>query len=353
MALVAGPQDTTLDRNSLDALRRVFDIPLLVALAFALFAVGIWLAVVEAGVMRVSLARILAVQHHLETGGGPRGGVAVLGSSVVVEGVDCAVLRAQLRPAAPCENLAWTGGDLRQWLLIQPALRRSPPAVLVLGLDLFTLLDPTPIPADRLALAGWWEFVPGSDLPELAHSLSAVERAILLAPRATQLLRFRSFPLGALNEHFREVARADLRYDGYVENFEAPWLRRAPASPEAMQKHLEQTARRIHTGGLERLPETQQILEILIKRVRTSHPETRVVLVLTPIHPHLARMLGPDTLDALRRSLDMEARRLEAHFLDHSASLGADGFSDAVHPFADGRGAWSIQLGEGIASLTL
>src|SRR5262249_38086999 len=111
MALVARPQDTTLDRNSLHALRRVLDVPLLVASAFSLFAVGIWLAVVEAGVMRVSLARILAVERHLETGAGPRGGVAVFGSSVVVEGVDCSVLRAQLRPGMPCENLAWTGGD--------------------------------------------------------------------------------------------------------------------------------------------------------------------------------------------------------------------------------------------------
>ena len=342
-----------MDRNSLDALRRVSDIPLLIALAFALFAIGIWLAVVQAGVMRVSLARILAVQRHLVTEGGPSGGVAVLGSSVVVEGVDCAVVRAQLQPVAPCENLAWTGGDLRQWLLIQPALRRSPPAVLVLGLDLFTLLDPSPIPADRLALASWWHFVPDSDLPQLADSLSADERSVLLAPRATQLLRFRSFPLGALNEHFRETARADLRYDGYAENFEAPWLRRAPAAPEAMAKHLEQTARRIRTGGLERLPETQQMLESLITRVRAADPGTRVVLVLTPIHPDLARMLGADTLGALHRGLDTEARRLDADFLDHSASLEADGFSDAVHPFADGRAAWSVRLGEDIASLLL
>jgi hypothetical protein len=340
-----------LDQSSLSALRRAADIPVLVALGFGLYAVGIWLAVAQAGWMPVGLARILAVQTHLATGSGPTGGVAALGSSVVLEGLDCAPLGSRLPPATPCENLAWTGGDLRQWLLIEPALRKSPPHVLLLGLDLFTLLDPGPIPVERLAIAGWWRFVPSTELPDVAGVLSPDERSVLLAPRATQLLRFRSFPASAFNEYLREIARSDLRYQGYTQNFEAPWVRRAAASEQALDKHLAQTTERILGGGVDRLRDTSAMLEALIGRVRVAEPETRFVLVLTPVHPRLAEALSGDTLDTVRRTLAAHADRLDARFLDHSTVIGADGFSDAVHPFGDGRSAWSLRLGDELRPL--
>jgi hypothetical protein len=340
-----------LDQGSLSALRRVADVPVLVAFGFALYGVGIWLAVAEARWMPVGLARILAVQRHLDAGAGPVGGVAALGSSVVLEGLDCGPLRARLAPGTPCENLAWTGGDLRQWLLIEPALRRSPPRVVLLGLDLFTLLDPGPIPVERLAIAGWWRFVPPAEMPVLAAALSAEERAVLLAPRLSQLLRFRSFPASALNEHVREIARSDLRYEGYTDNFDAPWVRRTPSSPEALDKHLAQTTERVLGGGVERLPETVAVLETLVQRVRAAAPETRFALVLTPVHPRLAAALAGETLDVLRRELAAQAERLDARVLDHSTALGDDGFSDAVHPFGAGRDAWSARLGDELRPL--
>jgi hypothetical protein len=339
------------DRKSLTALRLVSDIPLLVGLGFTLYGAAAWLAVAKGGVMPIDLARLLAVQRHLEAGLGPTGGVAAFGSSVVVEGVDCAVVRTRLRPGIPCQNLAWTGADVSQWLLIRPALGESPPAVVLLGVDVHTLLAPAPIPAERLVVAGWWRFAQGHDLQDLIEVLGADERAVLVAPRITQLLRFRSFPPAALNEYLREAARSDLRYEGYLENFDAPWIRRAHASPGAMQKHLARMTAEMRVGGVGRLGVSERPLEAFVRGVRHRRPDTEIVLVLTPVHPALAATLAPGTLDTIRRFLAGEAEHLDARFLDHSLALGVEEFSDAQHPSGDGRRAWSLKLGEQVGSL--
>jgi hypothetical protein len=336
-----------MDRQSLAALRRVLDLPLVVALAFGCALLVILGLVAGAGLMPVSLARIVSVQRHLASGAGPSGGVAVLGSSVVLEGVDC----AELTTRVACENLAWTGGNARQWLLLEPALRKSAPRVLVLGLDLFTLLAPDAIPRDRLTVAGWWEFVPAAELFGLRGVLSAEELAALEAPRLVQLLGLRSFPLNAMNERVREVARSDLRYEGYVTNFTAPWIRRSPAAENAMQMHLEQTLRVIQRGGTHRLADSERELAALVERARAGSPEMRFLFVLTPVHPRLAETLGGDVLASVRGSVSALSTRLAASFADDTLALAGAGFSDAVHPFGEGRLAWSHRLGEATAPL--
>jgi hypothetical protein len=340
-----------IERASLRALTRVADVPLAVGAGFAL-AVFLLLSVVsQVRFMPLGLARILAVQERLAAGIGPVGGVAVFGSSVVLEGVDCAALATRLRAETPCQNLAWTGGNPSQWLLVEPALRRSPPRVLVVGLDPFALLNPVPIPDDRLAIAGWWQFVPAEERGSLRSVLSEDELRSLEAPRLVHLLRFRSFPFDVLNERVREVARTDLRYDGYLANFTAPWLRHGTAAPAALERHLAQLSRVMQAGGTERLGESEPRLVRLVERARAASPETRFLFVLTPVHPHLQRAAGAP-LAGIRAFLAALAARLDVRFVDHSLSLEAAEFSDAVHPSAAGRSRWSLQLGDSAAALS-
>jgi hypothetical protein len=339
-----------MDRESLRALGRVADVPLAVLLAFAL-ALALLLAVVSLWrLMPLGLERVLAVQQHLASGAGPVGGVAVLGSSVVLEGIDCGAVAARLPDGAPCENLAWTGGGPTQWLLLEPALRRSPPRVVVLGLDAFALLHPVPIPAERLAVAAWWDFVPPDERASLRGALSADELAALETSRVEQLLSFRSYPLDMLNERVREVARADLRYAGYPTNFTAPWVRLDAAAPAALARHLEQVTRVMADGGAERLPESERVLTLLVEKARAASPGTRFLFLLTPVHPSL----GPSTarsLDPVRRSVASLAERLDVAFSDATGLLAAGDFADAVHPAPSGRAAWSAALGDALSRL--
>jgi hypothetical protein len=338
-----------MDRASLAALRRVWDVPAAVALAFCAALLVILGLVPTARVMPLLLERKLEVQQHLASGAGPTGGVAVLGSSVVLEGVDCAALAVRLPAGVPCENLGWTGANPRQWLLVEPALRRSPPRVIVLGLDLLALLHPDAIPTNLLAIAGWWDFVPASERAALHGVLGADELRVLAAPRAAQLLRFRSFPLDAFNERMREVARSDLRFEGYATNFTDPWIIRGPLAPVAIERHLVRTSGQLRAGRLQRLPDTEPVLTLLVEKSRSAAPEVRFLFVLTPLHPQLGDISGP-LLDAARRSLGALARQLDVDFVDDSLALPAELFADALHPSAAGRAAWSARLGAATAA---
>ena len=340
-----------MDRDSLRALFGVGDLVGLSALSFGLALLLIWGLVVERRVMPIGLLRILTVEQHLRAGAGPIDGVALLGSSVVVEGVDCERLRTALPPDTRCENLAWTGADVRQWLLVTPALLESPPRVVVFGLDLFTLLNPDELSDERLAIAGWWDFVPAAERPAYGAILDPEALRILESSRVAQLLRFRAFPLNALNERVREVARSDLRYDDYATDFSAPWVRRQAATATALAVHLELVRTMIRKGGTERLPETERLIEFLIGRIRARAPDTRFLLVLTPVHPELSATLPPGALDEVRQAVRALAERLHAEARDDTLALGASAFSDAVHPFGEGRTQWSLELGRAVARL--
>jgi hypothetical protein len=250
-----------------------------------------------------------------------------------------------------CENLAWTGADVRQWLLVAPALRESPPRVLLLGLDLFTLLKPDTVAVERLAIAGFWRFVPDAELGVYAPILSADELRVLRGSRAMQLLRFRAFPLNTWNERVREVARSDLRYADYTRNFTAPWVRRQAAPAAALAVHLEQVRTMIREGGTDQLPATGQLIEFLVEQIRAHAPATRVLLVLTPVHPELVATLPPGALDEVRARVAALAERIHADARDDTLALDAGGFSDAVHPFGGGRTQWSLELGRAVAGL--
>ena len=340
-----------MDRESLRALRRVADLPGLVALGFVLYALGIWALVVRGEVMPLGLLRILDVQRHLAAGLGPRDGVAAFGSSVLVEGLDCGAVAQGLPAGMPCQNLAWTGGNAKEWLLAVPALREAPPRVVVLGLDLPTLVSPGPFPPDRLAVAGYWRFLSDDELVADRAVLSAEELHVLEGARAMQLLRFRGLPLNTLNERVREVARSDLRYAGYATNFVAPWVRLAPSSEAALAVHLDQVGRMIRDGGLGKLRDTLGRVEFLVGRIRAAAPGARVLLVLTPVHPALVASAPPGALDAVRAEVAALAGRIGADARDDTLALDAAGFSDAVHPFGEGRTRWSLALGRGIAGL--
>lgn len=306
-----------------------------------------------AGLLPVSLDRIVQVQRHLASGAGPTGGVAVLGSSVTVEGIDCEALVAALPTRLPCENLAWTGADARQWLFLAPALREHPPRVIVLGLDLFLLLHPDAIADDRLALAGWGGFVPAAERPSYRAVLSEPEYRVLDATWPSQLLRFRTLPLNRLNEFARETARSDLRYQGYATNFVAPWARLAPASDEALERHLEQIAGVVREGGAPQLPISEHVLAFFVEQVRASGSTSEFVFLITPMHPRLDAMLGPEAIGAIRASVGSLAGRLGATVIDDSLALPAEGFSDAVHPFGAWRKTWSSQVGADLAPLLI
>ncbi|MFO0838569.1 MAG: hypothetical protein U1D55_08560 [Phycisphaerae bacterium] len=358
--------------RNLKALRWSLDLVFAAIVGFGLYLGAAFVLVGQYRIMPVGLARIVEVGSflHAQEGQARQSNaerrVFLLGSSVLLEGVDCELLdRAansnvvDLTPKTGDAtargvdetvltrsfNLAWTGATFRQWLLVLPAIRKASPATLVLCVDLPNLASAEPIPAQRLNLAAWWDFVPRDELAELIeqNALNSDEAATLRGSRLSQILAFRSLPLGAIDSQMREVARKDLRYAGYVENFRAPWIRRGKVPPEALARNIEEF--RAGIAGADRAVRdaAMKSLRAVIQRARRGGAP--VFVALTPVHPELARRLGDSLLDEIRGGIAALCQDSGAAYFDDSRFLNADEFSDAVHPFEDGRARWSAELG--------
>ncbi len=332
-------------RANLLAYRRVLDIPLVVGAGFLAYLLLAFITVDRLEVMPLGMKRIIEVNRFLDrqSRGTDSKDVYFVGSSVSLEGVDCGEVDKFLPSGCVSYNLAWTGASSRQWIMVVPSLKTAKPGMVVLGLDLLELLDTQPISDERLAVAGWWKFVPPEDLDRFKDVLNDNERKLLGGRGVRDLLIFRAFPPGALDGYFRETLRPSLRYEGYETNFKAPWVRRKAVSPPAMARGVN---RRLHWVK-ERKPEDMKATLKVLKAILSyfGDLDCKVLLVLTPVHPDLIASMDKKLLADVDRTLTELARSNDAVFLNHSTLLRSDQFNDALHPSDSGRQTWSCLLG--------
>ncbi len=336
-------------RENLTNLARLWSVPLAVAVGFTLYLCAAILIVGQWRLMPPAMNRMVEIQRFLlKQAGGDSRPILLLGSSVLLEGVDAQELDAAAGGAASF-NLAWTGATPRQWLLVLPAAVAARPGAIGLFVDLPSLAAAGAIPEARLNLAAWWDFLSESDRADLAAVLTSEERRVLDSSRVAQLLRFRSLPLGAFDSYVREVARPDLRYEEYATNFKDPWVRRQRVGPEALQRNIEQYETSLrHVAPEQRRTGIETLAAVIARARRGGAP---VAVVLTPLHPELAARIGSDLLSATIASARSVSEAGGATFVDHSSFMPAGEFSDAVHPFEDGRRRWSAELGRVLSGI--
>ncbi len=346
--------DQSANAKSLWSLR---EIPLAVAVGLALYAVVIWGLVIGARVMPPHRARVVAIHEFLtmRSPDAAQADVALLGSSVAIEGVDAdrvaeafAAARADDAFNPRVLNFAWTGADAKQWLLVLPRLAELRPAAAVLCLDVAAAQLIRGLDADYAALALWSGYWPPDTRAQFrdAELLTPGELARVERWRPLALFDFRVLPPGALDAMLRETARPELRYEGYTTNFAAPWVRTTNVSDVGMQRDIANWTRSVQAFTDEQRAHASRLLSGALDLLP---PTTARFIVLTPTHPELRAALGDDTVTALRTRLAALARDHDAAFLDHFDLLPAESFSDAVHPNARGRETWSRRLGADLA----
>ncbi|MBN2446896.1 MAG: hypothetical protein JXO22_09230 [Phycisphaerae bacterium] len=336
--------------ENLRAVASLVDVALIVALAFGAYLLVSYLVVAKWHVIPQGLKRIVAIKSFLDdqASSGHHGDVCILGSSVVLEGIDASVIDGMLTDERQSYNLSWTGATPREFLLILPAVAEARPSLVVISADFGSVTTPlpNPIPDDRLTIAGWWHFLPDADHSFFEPLFSEHEWGVLNASRIQDLLTFRSLPPGALDAFLREVSRADLRYEGYTTNYKAPWIRRKTVSQAAMDRGI---ARQLaafagRSGG--DLPEMMAIFKQMVRYLQKA--DCQVLIVLAPVHPEFTALLDNDLRARATEALSEAAEETGAVFVDHSGLLAADEFSDPGHPFEPGRATWSAALGQAI-----
>jgi hypothetical protein len=336
-------------RDNIKAVASLLDFVLLFAVALGAYVLLARQTLDHWRIMPPSSARVVELKSflHQQVANHQEGDVYLLGSSVLLEGIDCGLMDPLL-PGHHCSfNLAWTGAGPRQWLLVLPSVVAARPSAVVLGVDLMSITSSSPIPENLLAIAGRWDFIPRDDLPDLRAVLSPPEYRLLTASKLKQLLALRSLPLGALDAYAREVSRRDLRYEGYTTNFKAPWVRTEVVSSASMKRGIANLAAQLRAHSPDDFKEPLQVLHAVVNYLHRD--DCPVIIVLTPINPALNEALGSDLIEQASRELSTLADRNGAVFLDHSAVLPAEEYSDPVHPFDAGRRHWSAVLGQAIA----
>lgn len=332
-------------RANLAALLKVWHIPAAVLAAGAVYFAAIHYSVVDRLVMPVTRQRMIETKRFLDrqASSGQDGAIYLLGSSVLLEGIDCRVLDRHLPDGVSSYNLALMGAGPPQWLLLAPALRSARPSLVLMCTDLAGVSGLASIPKDGLAIAGWWNFIPPRDLEEFRRVLSPEDYADLRKPRWQHLLAFRVFPAGAFDMYMREVMRADLRYDGYTTNFKAPWVRKEAISVAATARGIRGKLGDVRAVTPEMMQDELGIIQHLIEYLREDGIPSAIVVA--PINPLLREGIDENLDTAVRQELQALAERNGIPYLDDSHLLTAGEFSDHVHPFAPGRERWSDDLG--------
>lgn len=333
------------------ALLRVVDIPLVALLALAIYFATAYELVDRMRLMPLAHGRLLnSKELLLERAATTERDVFVLGSSVVVDGVDCKVVNKQLEglsPATQSFNIAWAGSGPGRWPLIEPALAKAHPAAVVFEIDFPSALTNAPMPRHMAAVAGWFNFVPADYRPTLEKLMDPEnEVGPLFAPRLKQLLEFRVLPLVHLEVTLRETLRSDLRYDGYDKNFEAPWLRRTTVSPAAMARSIKQNVEQLKGARVENFEQTAKLIKLMADKMHEAGAV--VIFVLAPMNPEVLGQLPPDFVKTMSAPLEAAAKESGSIFLDQSEMLPASGFSDHIHPIGEGRDQWSAAIGQAV-----
>ncbi|HUV66652.1 MAG TPA: hypothetical protein VMW24_22385 [Sedimentisphaerales bacterium] len=336
---------------------RAFKSLWVLALAFlgacGLYLLTLWGIVARECIMPVARERTVRIHEFLQAKAAEQGearDIYVLGSSVVVEGVDCHVIDPLLKDGWESYNLAWTAAGPKQWLLILPALERARPSIVVLCI--VATVGTSPLAADLAAIAGWEGLVSRRYLATMRPYFGEEDYAKLAPCRIWHLMTYRSFPFEALDAYMWESSRPDLRYEGYATNFKAPWVRRNIAPAKKVAQEIEDIAQRAAIHLVEHPQDALVIVEEVVRHLR-SNCDCQVLLVLAPVNPKLRGLLSPEQVESAKQAYRSLAQQQGICFVDHTDILQATDFSDAVHPFSSGRAIWSRALGKALSDCTM
>jgi hypothetical protein len=337
-------------RDNLRSLLRILDIPLAFLLSLLLYYFLAYLAIDKFRIMPIGRERLIAVKDFLDSYGRNtrQKGVFVLGSSILIEGMDCDIIDQLLPSGYESYNFGWTGGHAREWLLVLPSVVEAEPALTVLCIDIRTLFGLMVIPAELLNIANWWDFLSEDELKSFSDILEERELSKFQAPKAKCIWEMRSLLSDALDAHIREYSRPDLRYERYLNNFKTPWVRTKVIGPTAMAKHVEEQKRIVTNLYPKDMLWEPQILDSIIKCL--SGEGIRVLIVLVPLNPEVAKPLGEDVKSRVVEMLSNLARKYSVEFVDHSGLLKVEEFADATHASEAGRAVWSRALGKMICA---
>ncbi len=348
------PDSSTTPSSPLANLRSVISVldgPLVILLAGLAFLFVIQWLVVDLRLMPVTRARLVEVHEFLkqQAESGNNGGVYFLGSSVLLEGVDCSIIDPALPDDVESYNLALMGAGAPQWMLIADALRETRPELVVMTIDLTGVTGLQVIPEEGMAIAEYWDFFTPEAKARFAQYFTPEQLAALNKSDLMSLLDFRVFPIGAFDMYMREISKPDLRYDGYTTNFKSPWVRRTRVSDASIDRWISDKVTKASAQDQQAMDEQIAMIAELVSWFEEA--DVHCAMVVAPVNPRLAREFGDEETNRVMSKLIRLSEQTDTPLLDHRSLLEDSDFADHVHPFEPGRITWSNKLAEDLGQL--
>lgn len=293
--------------------------------------------------------RIRQLGIHLN-GPFPRNAVAVLGDSVLMEGIDGELIDA--RPIVETvENLALTGCTLSEQAVVLPKLIRSRPMGVAISINLISIAVEEDLPADKAyayALGRFADAWPAQrswrDIP--GFSIETDRR--LRSTAIEQWLHLRAVPRQTLNLSLRDALRNDLS-TGVEDDWRSPHVMQTDFTPQQLDWHAETVLRSAASWTSEGLAANLVLLEQMRNDLRTGG--VRTIVIVSPVHPRLLPKVSE-----IRPQVEQALARLAAggdtRIVDACDWLDQTQFADALHPNEKGRIALSERLGKALSSLS-
>jgi hypothetical protein len=312
-----------------------------VALAY-LILVHLFLPTI--GVGGVQTQRIVDLSHQLDQGLGTDPVAAIIGNSVVVEGVSASQVQQAAPPGWSVWNFSVSGCDVTEQHLILPRLIRAGPEIVVFvfrPIDVGTVGDVDTNKLHAYSLARYAEAFPDDYDPQYLPGLSEESWQILRSSDRDSRVFFRRSPIT-----FLEQIGFSLLRQGRVDLSTGGWDQPSNLTSSISGSRLDRHFRVVIENGLERVPEGESTgAEHIARMVATLNSSgIRSVLVVAPIHPDIPER-HQRSYERLLALLDDLSDRYGSITADASDLLRADDFADAIHPNAQGRQRFSTFIG--------
>lgn len=284
--------------------------------------------------------RIVSLGAHL-TSPYTRPTAVCLGNSVTIEGVDATLVERAAGTDVSVENLAIAGAHAAELRVQAPLVAAARPALVVITLLPEAAAAPQDLDLDKAYAYGIGGFAIDDPCSRI-ESLSEKTCSALSAAGWRAALRMRTTPIQRINSAVR--ARLNPAVSTRRENnWTAPFLRHGSISGLRLQRHISEM--RDTWLALQNDDNDSGPAETIALAKEFTSRGVPVLMVVAPVHPDLLPGFEPWAESLVESLRGLAATNPDVAVADASTLLGADLFSDALHPNEDGRSVFSAFLG--------
>lgn len=287
---------------------------------------------------------LLKSNREIKSGKLPAPEILVLGNSVTMNGVDTAMVAAQMSRKPLVYNFSSTGQSIAEgYLYLQELTSTTKEVVLVVSPgNLETDVMPPEDVVNTFYMQG---YRPNKETVSTLQSVFGDKDTEFLRLNDLQQRFHARWAISQMPDtELRKKIRKDLETSKSIKSltYPAPYTKRIPQAN--FEKLLPTYNKPRQSPKFAPLPTQLKLIELISKQVKSGG--RRFSVVFAPLHPRRLEFAGPEFLSSLHSWAQSSPFGPDVPVLDLSDVLTAEQFIDVVHPTRDGADILSARIGQ-------